>query len=416
MSRRNLLILIVVIAITVFSIVALTVDIGGRKGLVLGLDLAGGTNLVYQADFTGVEEGRHLDALKGAKDIIERRINAYGVAEPVIQIVGGNRISIQLPGVTNIEEAKDLVGKTAELAFREQAKSGKTSVKEPVQSGDTSVVVASTSGFALKDIIVIGSAASAEAVMVKAVYSGNNTIAVETEFEFDHAADESVENLWILAEGTIEGEEIPLTGSYLKPTCYVDVNAQTSEPVVAFEWDDTGAKLFSQITGRLIGKPLGIFLDDILISAPTVQAQIGATGIIEGLNIKDAELLAIQLNAGALPVPLTCIEEKTVDATLGADSIRASLIAGIVGVLLVVAFMTAYYRFSGLLACVALAIYGAIMLMIFKMVPVTLTMAGIAAIATFISKPTRFQNGILMSSMFTGCAMTSLISASNSVR
>jgi len=163
---------------------------------------------------------------------------------------------------------------------------------------------------------------------------------------------------------------------------------------VNFEWGDTGARLFSQITGRLIGEPLGIFLDEELISAPIVQSQISSKGIIEGLTFDEARILSSQLNGGALPLPLGHWEgdgdERTfntgpaviqsVDATLGADSLQKSLIAGIIGLALVLAFMILYYRLPGALACVALLIYGTIMLTIFKMVPVTLTLAHIAAL------------------------------------
>lgn len=391
MSRRQIITLVVIIAIAAFSVSALATNIGGREGLVLGLDLAGGTNLIYEADYTDIEEGRKADSLKGAKDIIERRINAYGVSEAIVQIVGGDRISVQLPGVGNITEAEELVGRTAELVFREQATSGSTFLAAPVNAGDTQITVVDVTGLGIENIFVVGSMDSpeAEAKTVKTVEGANNTITVDSPFEYDHAIDEPVTNVWIPATGTIEGEEILLTGKYLKPNCFVDINQQTNEALVRFEWDDVGAKLFSQITGRLIGEPLGIFLDNMLVSAPTVQAQIGASGIIEGLNIGEAEMLAIQLNAGALPLPLGHWEDgifysgpaasRTVDATLGADSIRMSLIAGIVGVVLLLLFMIIYYRLSGALACVSLAIYAVVMLMIFKMVPVTLTLAGIAA-------------------------------------
>ena len=391
MSRRQILTLLIIIAIAAFSVSALATNIGGREGLVLGLDLAGGTNLVYEADFTDLEEARKADSLKGAKDIIERRINAYGVSEAIVQIVGGDRISVQLPGVGNITEAEELVGRTAELIFREQATGGSTFLAEAVSVEDTQIAVVDITGFGIENIFVVGSmdSSEAEAKTVKSVDGANNTITVDSPFEYEHAVDEPVANVWIPATGTIEGEEILLTGKYLKPNCFVDINQQTNEPLVRFEWDDTGAKLFSQVTGRLIGQPLGIFLDNMLISAPTVQAQIGASGVIEGLNIGEAEMLAIQLNAGALPLPLGHWEDgifysgpaasRTVDATLGADSLRMSLIAGIVGVVLLLLFMIIYYRLSGGLACVALAIYAVVMLMIFKMVPVTLTLAGIAA-------------------------------------
>ena len=391
MSRRQIITLVVIVAIAAFSVSALATNIGGREGLVLGLDLAGGTNLVYEADFTDLEEGGKADSLKGAKDIIERRINAYGVSEAIVQIVGGDRISVQLPGVGNITEAEELVGRTAELIFREQATGGSTFLAEAVSVEDTQIAVVDITGFGIENIFVVGSmdSSEAEAKTVKSVDGANNTITVDSPFEYEHAVDEPVANVWIPATGTIEGEEILLTGKYLKPNCFVDINQQTTEPLVRFEWDDTGAKLFSQVTGRLIGQPLGIFLDNMLISAPTVQAQIGASGVIEGLNIGEAEMLAIQLNAGALPLPLGHWEDgifysgpaasRTVDATLGADSLRMSLIAGIVGVVLLLLFMIIYYRLSGGLACVALAIYAVVMLMIFKMVPVTLTLAGIAA-------------------------------------
>lgn len=381
MNRRLVITLAIIAAVAAFSIVALSTSIGGREGLVLGLDLRGGTNLVYQADFTDIEEGRQAESLKGAKDIIERRIDAYGVSEPVIQIVGSNRILIQLPGVTDIEEAKDLVGKTAELIFREQATAGSTFLSAPVSAGDTEVIVGDTTGFAANDVFVVGSANSteAESTIAMEVYGANSTIIVDPPLGNDHPLDEEVTNVWTVAMGTVEGEEIPLTGKYLKPNAFVDVNQQTGEPVVQFEWDETGAKLFSQITGRLIEQPLAIFLDEVLISAPTVQSQIGASGVIEGLTLGDAEILAIQLNAGALPVPLDAIQEQTVDATLGADSLRLSMIAGIVGVVMLLLFMMVYYRLSGGLACLALAVYASVMLMVFKMVPVTLTLAGIAA-------------------------------------
>ena len=381
MNRRLVITLAIIAVLTVFSIVALTTSIGGREGLVLGLDLRGGTNLVYQADFTDIEEGREAESLKGAKDIIERRIDAYGVSEPIIQIVGSNRIMIQLPGVTDIEEAKDLVGKTAELIFREQAAAGSTFLSAPVTAGDTEIIVSDITGFSANDVFVLGSANSteAESTITTEVLGANNTIIVDRPLSYDHPLGEAVTNVWVVASGTIEGEEIPLTGKYLKANASVNVNQTTGEPVVQFEWDETGAKLFSQITGRLIDQPLAIFLDEVLISAPTVQSQIGASGIIEGLTLDEAEVLAIQLNAGALPVPLEPIQEETVDATLGADSLRLSMIAGIIGVVMLLLFMMVYYRLSGGLACFALAVYTSIMLMVFKMVPVTLTLAGIAA-------------------------------------
>lgn len=285
-----------------------------RQGMRLGLDLQGGTNLVYEADLSQAPQGRESEALDGAMRNIERRINAYGVAEPVIQTVGSNRISLQLPGVKDIEEAKSLIGKTALLDFREPM---------PNDTGELN--------------------------WVKAAATGS------------------------------DGQEKALTGAYFKPNAQVIFEPQTSKPQVSFELNDEGAKLFEQITTRLQGQPLGIFLDNELISAPTVKAVIKDRGIIEGLTIDEARTLSIQLNSGALPVPINIVKEQSVDATLGADSVRKSVLAGEIGLAIVVLFMILYYRFPGLLAGVALLIYTMVVLSIFKLVPVTLTLAGIAA-------------------------------------
>ena len=353
--------------------------VGERHGMVLGLDLRGGVNLIYEADFTDIPEGERAARLEETRRIIERRVNEYGVTEPVIQKMGTDRISIQLPGVMEVEEAKDLVGKTAELAFYEEALGGNTFLTAAASAGDMQITVADVTDFDVGDVFVIGSGDTGEYKTIMAVDEASGIFTADSGFAHDHAVDEPVSNLWVPATGTIDGEEKPLTGAYLLPNCYVDLNPQTGEPVVAFEWNADGAELFSQITGRLIGKPLGILLDHEFISAPTVQSQIRERGIIEGLNLGQAQTLAIQLNTGALPVSLHIIREQTVDAILGADSLQKSMVAGIIGLGLVLAFMIVYYRFPGVLACFALIIYGALVLMIFKLVPVTLTLAGIAA-------------------------------------
>jgi preprotein translocase subunit SecD len=149
-------------------------------------------------------------------------------------------------------------------------------------------------------------------------------------------------------------------------------------PDVAFEFDSKGAQVFGQITQRLIQKPLGIFLDGQEISAPTVQAVLTNNGIITGLSLDQARLLALQLNAGALPVPVSIQSETTVDATLGADSVHKSIVAGELALIVVVAFMLLYYRLPGLAASGALLVYALVTLSIFKLIPVTLTLAGIA--------------------------------------
>ena len=153
---------------------------------------------------------------------------------------------------------------------------------------------------------------------------------------------------------------------------------RTNQPQVAFEFDDEGSNLFEQITRRLIGKPLGIFLDNQLISSPTVQAVISRNGVITGMRLNDARTLAIQMNAGAVPVPISIVEERTVDATLGSDSVRKSIIAGEIALLVVALFMVMYYRLPGLMATLALCVYTVVTLALFELMPVTLTLAGIA--------------------------------------
>ncbi|MBI2756665.1 MAG: protein translocase subunit SecD [Chloroflexi bacterium] len=280
-----------------------------RQGARLGLDLQGGTQLTLQADMSKVDPSTRDTALKGVLSVLERRINAYGVAEPQIQTRGTDRIIVQLPGVRNIEEAKQLVGRTAQLQFKEQGPNGQ----------------------------------------------------------------------WVNATGVINGETRELTGRYLiAGRQQVTFQGRGGLPEVAFEFNAEGAELFQQISSRLIGRPLGIFLDQDLVSAPTVNAVISSNGVITGLSLEEARLLAIQLNAGALPVPVSIEEERTVDATLGADSVRKSILAGELAFLVVGLFMLIYYRLPGLAAVGALIVYGLISLATFKLVPITLTLAGIA--------------------------------------
>jgi preprotein translocase subunit SecD len=280
-----------------------------RQGAKLGLDLQGGTQLTLQADMSQIPDDQKDNAMKGLVNVIQRRVNSYGVAEAEIQTRGTDRVIVQLPGVKDIEEAKKLIGQTAKLEFKEQDASGN----------------------------------------------------------------------WIPSTGQLNGQTVALTGAYLVPgRQQVSFNGRAGLPDVAFEFNGDGATLFGQITQRLLNKPLGIFLDGQEISAPTVQAVLNQNGIITGLSLEAARLLALQLNAGALPVPVSIEEERTVDATLGADSVHKSITAGEIAMVVVVAFMLLYYRLPGLAASFALIIYALITLAIFKAIPVTLTLAGIA--------------------------------------
>ncbi|MFC1919510.1 protein translocase subunit SecD [Chloroflexota bacterium] len=353
MSKRNLYMIAFVLAIVGFSLwVILPVDGDrfGREGLSLGLDLQGGTQLIYEADLSKKDPGQSDEnVMEGVRQKIERRVNAFGVAEPLIQIGGDNRILVQLPGVRDIDEAKKLIGQTAELKFVElssESLDGAGNLIWEDEEGNRNQVPWQQIGFEnIKQLTEQGAI-----IWIDSKAIGNS------------------------------GQEETLTGKYLKPNAQVVLAPDTNEPQVAFEWDSDGAALFKVITQRLINKPLGIMLDQELISAPRVNAVIEDQGVITGLTIEEGNRLSIQLNSGSLDVPLTVIQEQDVDATRGADSLRRSLIAGFIGLGMVLVFMMGYYRFPGLLAGVALVMYGSILLAIFKLVPVTLTLPGIAAL------------------------------------
>ncbi|MBM2811999.1 MAG: protein-export rane protein SecD, preprotein translocase subunit SecD [Chloroflexi bacterium] len=284
-----------------------------RQGFRLGLDLQGGTHLLLRADTSKVAPGDDpSSAIDGVLRVIEKRLNAYGVAETIVQKSGTDRIIVELPGVKNIEEAKSLVGKTAQLDFREQK----------TIEGKQQYVTASATG--------------------------------------------------------TDGIEKPLTGQFFKKA---EMGfEQSGKPEILFEFNPEGAKLFGDITTRLKGKSLGIFLDDEALTTPTVTEPItGGKGRITGsFTLDEARKLVIELNAGALPLPVSIEEERTVDATLGADSVRKSVIAGEIALVIIVLFMVLYYRMLGLIASTALILYTLTVLAVFKLIPVTLTLAGIA--------------------------------------
>jgi preprotein translocase subunit SecD len=331
LRRGNVYLLIFILALfgfALWSVVPLDKNVFGREGLRLGLDLAGGSYLVYQADLSGIEPGTENEIMDGLKGVVERRINALGITEPVVEIQKYGEeynIVIQLPGIADIEKAKETVGLFTVLEFREQDAAGN----------------------------------------------------------------------WTPATGTVNGENLTLTSRYFKENTDVAVDSY-GKPLLIFEWDATGAQLSKQITTRLLGKPLAIYLgdeplrgEDGHIIAPTVQAVIEDKGQIEGLSLADANELKDLLNAGRIPVPLgrwvneefepsVPLYERTVDATLGADSIQKSLRAAVIGIVLLLIFMLVYYRLPGLVACLSLGIYGAVLLAIFKLVPITLTLPGLA--------------------------------------
>lgn len=317
MSRRNALSLAIILALFAFSISALVFPLLGRQAMRLGLDLKGGIHLVYKADLSAIEPGEKAEIIEGVIKVIMNRINPLGVTEPNIQKQGEDRIIVELPGLSVTEVQKGRIGRTVLLEFRE---------------------------------LII---------------------------------DENGEEKWIPATATINGQEKVLNSSYFRENTSIRIS-DFEGILLIFEWNEEGSKLSEQITGRMIGKPLGIFEgdeplrgDDNKPIAPIVQSTITTGGQISGLSRNEAEGLSRQLNAGRLPVPLEVIYEQTITPMLGADFVDLSVKAGIIGIVLVMLFMILYYRLPGALASLSLVFYGALVLALFKLIPVTLTLAGI---------------------------------------
>ncbi len=288
----------------------------------LGLDLAGGAHLVYRADVLGINRAEVSEAMAGLRDVIERRVNLFGVQEPVVQVDRRGeeeRLIVEIAGVTDVKEAIQLIGQTPFLEFRElRSDSERDAWLEKIKNGEQ-------------------------------------------------------------IDGDPYTLPTPLTGRFLK-RAVVNFNQTTAEPEISVEFNDEGASLFFDLTERNVGKQLPIYLDGVPISAPVVQDKIsgGRAQITGRFTPEEARDLVRRLNSGALPVPITLISQTTVGATLGGVSLERSLKAGIWGFLAVALFMIIRYRLPGFLAVVALLMYAAFVLLLFKIIPVTLTAAGIA--------------------------------------
>lgn len=294
----------------------------------LGLDLSGGTHLVYHADVSKVASGEIKNSMDALRDVIERRVNTFGVSEPVVQVqdggfsnLGEERLIVDLPGVTDVAKATAMIGQTPLLEF-------KTLNNKP---GDVQELTVDENGVASP---------------IK-----TNELYVSTE----------------------------LTGRYLSKAT-LEFNQTTGEPIVALQFDDTGSALFEKITKENIGKPVAIFLDGEPISVPTVNDTItgGKAQITGSFTPQEAKLLVGRLNSGALPVPIELVSTQTIGPSLGAQATTAGVKAAIIGFLAIALFLIIWYRLPGLVAVLALSMYVTIMLAIFKLVPVTLTAAGIA--------------------------------------
>jgi len=337
-----------------------------RETMRLGLDLKGGTYVLLEGDTSALPAGSSVDdAMKGVQDIIERRVNSFGVAESEIQREGSNRLAVQLPGISQ-QDARDLIGRTALLEFREPERDEAGNIVCQDATGQRTTVPPDTAQ---------DSAGNPRPVYIVSDANGNLTQCLGPG---DAAPRGSV--VWKPATGVgNDGVEKALTGRFLRANSRV-IFDQLGRPEVQLQFNSEGGKLFDQITSRLVGLPMAIFMDEDIISAPTILTRISnGSSVITGPTADEGKKLAIQLNSGALPVPLRVIQESTVDATLGDDSVRHSVQAGEIAILAVMLFMVLYYRLPGVLASVALITYTSTVLMIFKLWPVTLTLAGIAA-------------------------------------
>ncbi|MBI4090330.1 MAG: protein translocase subunit SecD [Candidatus Kerfeldbacteria bacterium] len=388
----------------------------------LGLDLQGGTRLVYDADTARVQSADREDALQGVRDVIERRVNAFGVSEPVVQTsrVGDQwRVSVELAGVKDVQAAIRQIGETPLLDFREETPprqlrtehEAKARAEEALnlarQAGADFSALAKTYsddpgskdssgdlGFARRGQFV----EAFERTLFDELGDGD-TAPEPIQTEFGYHIIKRLESRQV-TEGDqsvleVHGQHILVsitdltTASGFTPTnlsgknlrsASVQFDPNTGQPEVGLQFDDEGAKLFADITKRNVGKQVAIYLDEAPISTPVVQQEIpSGTAVITGdFSLDEAKTLARRLNAGALPVPITLVSQQTVGPTLGQDSVARSLFAGLLGLATVMLFMLVYYRLPGLIACVALVAYALIVLAIFKLWPVTLTLAGVA--------------------------------------
>ncbi|MEK7503362.1 MAG: protein translocase subunit SecD, partial [Patescibacteria group bacterium] len=290
----------------------------------LGLDLQGGIHLVYEADMSGIPASEYSSSLQGLRDVIERRVNLFGVKEPTVQTQESSsqhRLIVELAGISDPSKAIEMIGQTPYLEFKEQR-------------------------------------ANYQEIITKNSESVKNVTSTEVQLQDPF-------------------QPTSLTGKYLKKA-ELNFDQTTFQPLVSLQFDDEGAKIFEELTAKNIGKPLAIYIDGIPISTPTVQEKIsGGQAQISGrFTLEEAKTLVRNLNAGALPVPITLISQETVGPALGKIALDKSLQAGIWGLLAVAVFMIIFYRLPGLVASLALVIYAVLNLALFKTIPVTLTLAG----------------------------------------
>lgn len=320
-------IIAVFLLIIATSIGLITFYVGNFK---LGLDLNGGTHLVYKADISKISRSEVKVSMEALRDVIEKRVNIFGVGEPIVQveqsgILGSSEASqkliVELPGVTDIDEAKKMIGQTPVLEF------------QTIDKKDSDALSAKTG---LSD-------------------------------------EEKVKEMAKLFKPT------GITGRLLEKAV-LQFNSTTGEPSVSLNFNSEGRALFAKVTKENVGNIVGIFLDGQPISLPTVREEIrdGKAVISGSFNVEEAKLLVRNLNYGALPVPIENISTQTVGASLGQTALAGGIRAGVLSLIVIGIFLIIWYRLPGFIAVISLSIYSILMLAIFKYLPVTLTAAGIA--------------------------------------
>lgn len=322
-----------------------------------GLDIQGGMHLVLQAKPTTEIKEITPQVMSAAIAVVRARVDGLGVAEPLIQPKGEDQIIVDMPGIKDKDEALRILGKTAVLTFRARKADfpqGKPAPKEATPSASPAA----------------SASASPDAAASPAAAGTKPSAAPSTKPSGKPGA----------APTPRPGDEWVLTGVEGRMITQARVEPLGTSWAVTADFNTEGAKIVADVSRQLLGKQMAIFLDNTLISAPVVQSELntGNVQISGNFDAKSANELMIVLRAGSLPVPLEVVENRSVDASLGAESVRQSVIAGGVGYLLVIAFMIGYYRIPGAVACLALIIYSFIVLAIFKMIPITLTVPGIA--------------------------------------
>ncbi len=413
-----------------------------ERSFTLGLDLQGGTQLVYQADVSSIPEGDRSSSLEGVRDVIARRVDATGVSEPMIQVnrtlAGDYRIIAELAGISDINEAIKMIGETPILEFKEQDEEMieaefDQSILEAEDKARERAEQALSEALALDSLIEIKDgykdlAEFKEEEWINELTNPNliNVVAnleigeINSELILDDSYFKIIQ-LLDRRDFSIEAEEgleistdnqeylinsldffidyvmpeidpeagwknTALTGQQLRRSV-LQFNPNDGRPEVVLEFDSEGKELFAEITKRNIGNPVAIFLDGYPISVPTVHEEIpDGRAVISGqFDVQEARLLVQRLNTGALPVPIELIGQQTVGASLGEKSINSSLIAGLFGFLFVALFMLFYYRLPGLVAVTSLIIYVLAVLSIFKAMPILLAILFIVLLIVLFS-------------------------------